>query len=202
MTNSRFVLIVAASLALLWGCDADAPTPPKLPQDPVYHQPTAPESLLANLQLSHKHRNIQEYMKLLAPEFTFELQPNDALLFGSPFLTHDQDSSGTRALLTTNQVSAIRLTLIHGGRDVSLDTTAPVDTLRIRILTTDLEIDQADGITWVVSDQQDLFFRQGKGGEDPTHWFIYQWHDLPTLHAPELPAATTTWGQMKLLYRQ
>ena len=200
--NLLCVLGLLAFLGCVFGCDADAPTPPQLPDEPVYHQLTAPESLLANLELSYNRREIQEYMHLLAPEFTFKFQPLDAITFGSDYLTHDQDSTDTRALLTTGEVFSIRLTLIPGGRDPSIDTEAPVDSIKIRILTTDLQVDQKDGLTWFVSDQQDFFFRQGKAalGEDPTHWFIYEWIDIPTLHASGLPVVASTWGAMKVLY--
>jgi len=200
--NLFSVLGLFAFLGCVFGCDADAPTPPQLSNEPVYHQPTAPESLLANLELSYHRREIQEYTHLLAPEFTFKFQPLDAITFGSDYLTHDQDSTDTRALLTTPAVSDIRLVLISGGRDPSIDIEAPVDSIKMRILTTDLQIDQRDGLTWVVNDQQDFFFRQGKValGEDPTHWFIYEWIDVPTLHAPGLPVMPTTWGSMKVLY--
>ena len=191
---------------LLWiagffiGCDADAPDPGE--PNPPYASPTAPESLITNLQLSYNHRDIHGYAKLLAPEFTFNFQPIDANDIGTEFWTRDQDSTGTRALLTTSEVSGIRLNLVHGARDLTVDTTPPVDSLRIRIITTDLQVDQTDGTTWVVTDQQDFFCRQGKTaqGEDPTHWFIYEWDDLPSLGSPKLPGESVTWGKMKTLY--
>src|SRR5262245_41688334 len=97
------------SLLVLIGCDADAPTPPRLPGDSAaYHQPTAPESLLANLQTAYKRRNIGHYATLLAPEFVFQFQPVDANQIGTNFWTRDQDSVGTRALLVTTEVSDIR----------------------------------------------------------------------------------------------
>ena len=73
--------------------------------------------------------------------------------------------------------------------------------MRIRILTTNLEVEQTNEASWVVSDQQDMFFRLGKieNGEDPTHWFLYEWDDLPSLASPR--TRFTTWGMLKSTYR-
>ena len=172
---------------------------------PIYHPyslPTAPESLIANLQMSYQAREIEHYAELLAPEFKFKFQPADANEIGTPFWTHDQDSTGTRALLTTTVVSDIRIQLTHGSRDSSVDIAPPVDSLKIRIVATDLQVDQMDGTTWVVDDQQDLYFRKGKPslGEDANRWFVYEWDDLPSVRSPGLPGETTTWGKIKSMY--
>ena len=198
--QSRAFFLVAFA-TLLVSCDADVenPGPIRFP----YASPTAPESLITNLQLSYRQREIKEYAKLLAPEFIFKFQPADANQIGTQFWTRDQDSTGTGALLTTPEVSEIRLNLVLGARDGSIDASAPVDSLKIRVIATDLQVDQKDGTTWVATDQQDFFFRQGKAanGEDPTRWFIYEWDDLPTLGAPGLRAGGgTTWGEIKTLY--
>jgi len=196
--RALLLLLLAGFFA---GCDEDSVNPGRLPSP--YVSPTSPEGLIANLQASYRNREIKEYAKLLAPEFTFKFQPLDANDLGTPTWTRDQDSTGTRALLMTNEVSDIRIDLVPGGRDSTVDTTPPVDSLRVRIVTTDLEVDQIDGITWVVTDQQDLFSRQGKAsqGEDPTHWIIYEWRDLPTLPSSVLTgAAPTTWGKLKSKY--
>jgi len=168
-----------------------------------YSAPTAPESLITNLQVSYKNREIENYSALLAPEFVFKFQPIDANDLGTPFWTRDQDSTGTRALLTTTLVSDIRINLIYGHRDSSVNMAPPVDSLKIRILTTDLQVDQTDGTTWVVEDQQDLFFRKGReqSGENPDYWFIYEWDDLPSVSSAGLGGpGTITWGRLKMLY--
>jgi hypothetical protein len=79
---------------------------------------------------------------------------------------------------------------------------SPVDSLKIRIITTDLQVDQTDGTTWVVTDQQDFFFRKGLGekGENPDHWLIYEWDDLPRLASPGLAVIPPTWGRLKARY--
>ena len=193
-----FLLSIAVLLA---SCDEDPVEPG--PIQSHYASPTAPESLITNLQLSYRQREINEYVKLLAPEFIFKFQPLDANDIGTQFWTRAQDSTGTRALLTTTLVSDIHLNLIGGGWDLSIDSSDPVDSVRVPIITTELQIDQTDGITWFVTDQQDFFFRQGKAenGENPAHWLIYEWDDLPTLGAPGISTNRTTWGKVKSQYR-
>ena len=207
MKARRLCLLLLAPFA--WGCDADAPTPPDVPKDPAtYHQPTAPESLLANLQTVYKRRDFSHYMELLAPEFEFQFQPRDAQDLGVQFWTRDQDSTGTRALLTTTEVSNIRIHLAYGSPDTSINTPdTPVDSAKVRIIITDLQVDQTDGTTWVVQDQQEFYFRKGLTGLDEAtnHWFIYKWEDLPTLlmtPSGPTPVRGVTWGRLKHLYMQ
>ena len=179
--------VLFAGVACLSGCIF---TPDKVITPPVrgvYSEPTAPESLITNLQVSYRNREVDHYAKILAPEFIFKFQPLDANDIGSDFWTRDQDSTGTRALLTATLVSEIKITLLYGARDTTVNFPGtPLDSLKIRIINTDLQVDQTDGITWVVTDQQDMFFRSGieANGEDPTHWFLYEWDDIPTLSAP------------------
>jgi len=197
-------------VAVLSGCIFSPKTgdPPITPPTP-YSQPTAPESLITNLQASYLNREIEHYAEILAPDFIFRFQSIDVGEIGTDFWTRDQDSTGTRALLTTNQVSDIRISLIYGDRDTAVNTLGtPLDSLKIRIITTDLQVDQTDGTTWLVQDQQDMYFRKGieASGEDPTHWWLYEWVDLPTLGAPGMrPLSsgasptqeyTTSWGEL------
>jgi hypothetical protein len=194
------VLLLVAGLFV--GCDEDVVNPCDLCDGSLYSLPTAPESLITNLQVSYRTREIEHYAELLAPEFIFKFQPIDANEIGSQFWTRDQDSTGTRALLTTTVVSEIRINLIHGGRDSSVNLSSPVDSLKIRIITTDLQVDQSDGTTWVVTDQQGMYFRKGieANGENPNYWWLYEWDDLPSLASPGLPVGGTTWGKLKTKY--
>ncbi len=202
--------VILLGVAVLSGCifsptPGDTPPPPRSP----YFQPTAPESLIFNLQASYRNREIEEYAKILAPEFIFNFQSQDANEIGTPFWTHDQDSTGTRALLTTTEVSDIRIELIYGERDTAVNFPGtPLDSLKIRIITTDLQVDQTDGTTWLVQDQQDMFFRKGlvENNENPDHWWLYEWNDIPTLAAPGVrplsdgssasQQQTTSWGAL------
>ena len=183
------------------GCDEEPPLgPPNLPE---YEPLTSPENLIVNLQASYQRREIEEYAKLLAPEFRFQFQPVDQGLIGKEFWNRDEDSVGTRALLETPEVAVIRIDLLYAGRDSTIDKTPPADSVRIRIHTTDLEIYQTNDFSWVVTDQQDMFFRKGisASGENPAHWFMYEWHDLPSLSSPRSTfKGLTTWGKLKSQY--
>ncbi|HET9235479.1 MAG TPA: hypothetical protein VFP10_15205, partial [Candidatus Eisenbacteria bacterium] len=58
-------------------------------------------------------------------------------------------------------------------------------------------------IQWVVTDQQDMFFRKGiaANGENASHWFMYEWHDLPGYGSPQFTGGGgTTWGGLKNFY--
>ena len=185
------------------GCD-DEESPPHV-NEAVYASPTAPESLIANLQVAYRYREIEPYAKILAPEFRFQFQPVDQSTIGKEFWNRDEDSVGTQALLESPLVSEIRISVLYSGRDTIWNSPGtPLDTLKIRIHTTDLQVYQTDDITWVATDEQDMFFRLGKpeNGEDPTHWFMFEWHDLPSLSSPRPTGAgpITTWGSLKSRY--
>ena len=69
----------------------------------------------------------------------------------------------------------IRINLLYGARDLTLDATPPVDSLRIRIITTDLQVDQTDGTTWVITgtltEPRPVFEEliRGQGGKTSFH---------------------------------
>jgi len=196
----KFILPLVLLTMLGLGCD-DSGTSPVVPKQ-FYAPPTEPESLIANLQTAYRRREIPEYAKLLGGDYKFKFQPIDANTIGKQFWTRTEDSTGTAALFKTTEVSQIRLSLTYSRRDTTVDHSPPVDSLRIRIQTTDLQVDQTDGTTWVVDDQQDFFFRKGRPAnkENPNHWLIYEWDDLPSLGVPRLSGGAVTWGLIKVLY--
>ena len=199
----RCIFLVGAVLVV--GCD-DATDCKDCGGPPIpYLDTTSPENQIENIQRAYRNRDCQGYALILAPGFIFNFQPIDANDIGTPFWTHDQDSTGTCALLKSGEVSEIRINLIYSGRDTTINFPgSPIDSLKIRVTTTDLQVDQTDGTTWVVTDQQDMYFRKGieTRGEDPTCWFLYEWDDLPTLRSPGTPqdVRAMTWGRLKALY--
>jgi hypothetical protein len=203
----RSSILLLAVAALVWvGCDEDPIDPgcdPCPPLDP-FLEPTSPENVVANLQAAYRLRDIEEYAKLLAPEFTFVLQPVDAQNIGTDFWTRDQDSTGTVALFTTELVSNIMIELLHGSAEAPIDSALTPGTKWIRIHQTLLEVDEASGTSWLVTDLQDMFFRQGKAaaGEDTTQWFLLEWRDIPTFTSPTPSSGTqeATWGKLKAQY--
>ena len=210
--SSELIAVLGAlALGLASGCGISPPEPPPLRAPSTYHEPTAPESLVANLEISYRRRESQEYARILAPEFRFKLQPIDAAEFEKVFLTHAEDSTGTGHLLTAPDVSGIRIDLLDGSAEPANEIGMPAGARRIHITKTGLELD-VNHVTFVVTGQQDMFFRHGlaEAGEDTTRWFLFEWRDLPSQTRPELgsfedtgggtPVRTTTWGSLKTVY--
>ena len=195
-------LILGVAVLSLKGCFNPVIVDPK----PLgtYADPTAPESLINNLQVSYRLREIEDYAKILAPEFIFRFRDVDQNTIGKEFWTRDEDSVGTRALFTAPEVAGIRISLVYSGRDTTVNTPGtPLDSIMIRILTTDLQVDQTNDVSWVVTDQQDMFFRSGNpvSGEDSTQWFLYEWRDLPSLAGPHVSPLSKTGPEIQRIDR-
>jgi hypothetical protein len=77
---------VAATAFFALGC-SDTSTEPKVTK-PRYPEATTPEIVIGNLLLSYKDRNIQQFEKLLHPDYTWHNQPGDA----PEFYTRSEDS--------------------------------------------------------------------------------------------------------------
>lgn len=185
----RVLLVAVAALSILSvkGCIF---SPKKEDPQPIaeFVPQTSPEAVVANLVASYRLQNIEEYSRLLAPEYIFKFQPVDAAQLETEFWTRDQDTTGTDALFSTPLVSQITINLTHGNAVPTNEVDFPPGTMTIRINQTQLEVDQTDGITWLAQDIQDMFFRQGdfEAGEDSTNWFLIEWRDIPTSGAPRL----------------
>ena len=195
---------------MLGGCEEDISVCFGCPPVTGYLTPTSPENLINNLQESYLAREIEEYAKLLAPEYIFKVQPQDVAELGD-FFTRDRDSTGTAALFNSPIVSAIRIALTHGAATAPTDTAFAAGIMAIRIQPTFLEVDETTGTTWQVDgDIQDLFFRRGNptDGENPDHWVIIEWRDLPESTASAFEPSRvqvaddqpTTWGSIKGQY--
>jgi hypothetical protein len=197
-------ILLGATLLVITGlgCGDDKVTNPKVSP---YLEPTSPSNVVANLQLAYQRREIDEYAKLLAPEFIFKFQPVDAQEIAKEFWTRDEDLAGTGALFGAAVVTSIAVSLGHGPDAPADDLELPDDARKIRIDQTFLQVDETTGITWVITDLQDMFFRPGDEtlGEDPDHWFLIEWRDIPTAAAASGAAAVrpATWGKLKSQYQ-
>lgn len=176
------------------------------PVVPDFVPQTSPEAVVANLVEAYRKRNIEEYSRLLAPEFIFKFQPVDVQHVGAEFWTRDQDTTGTDALFGTPLVSQITLVVTHGSATLTEEIGFPPGTMTIRLDTVQLEVDQTDGITWLVRDIQDMFFRAGNqdNGENPDFWFLLEWRDVPTRLASQgaPTGGGATWGFIKTMYQK
>jgi hypothetical protein len=160
--------------------------------------------------VSYVRREIAQYAKLLAQDFQFVFQTTDPSRPPEGFWTRDEDSTGTDALFRTPDVADIRIDLIHGPAEDPSEVGWDEDVKLIRINQTFLEVDEVAGITWQVTDLQDMFFRPGRAekGEDPSLWYLLEWRDLPGAgQAPRVtpssvpagPAQTyvSSWGDLR-----
>lgn len=212
MRCDRWLLAFVVVL-LVFGCGEDTIEPDL---QPLYLPNTSPENLVKNLQTSYRRREIDQYTKLLAPEFVFVFQPADAGQIPNGTWNRDADSLGTGALFRTPDVSNIRIDLLFGAAEKPQETGFAEDVRQIRIKTTFLEVNEsASGITLQITDPQDFFFRPGRteNGEDPGTWFLLEWRDLPSVSSPGHPlnlrerslslspeTETSTWGKLKSKY--
>ncbi len=197
-------LMIAALSCILCSCDADAPTPPPVPLPDGYHQPTAPDSVVANLLLAHKNRDRTEYGSLLAPEFKFFFIATDVLDFGTPSWDKTQDSTGTAAMF--QGATKIDITATSSTPSDADPNFYPPGTQIVHLHSVEMTVLEPPRTTWVVSTDQDLYLRPGDAaaGEDPTHWFLSEWRELEPLNAPGIdeptPVRGATWGEMKHQY--
>jgi len=204
MKRDHLLSVLGLFLGCVFGCDADAPTPPQLPNEPVYHQPTAPESLIANLELSHTQRQLGPYLQLLGPEFRFQLWSESEEELS--ILDRNRDSTGTQAFLASPQISKIRIELITQAPDTTINFPGtPLDTLKMQVTPRVFEVSQTDGVTWAIATQQVFFFRKGLAsqGENPNHWLIYFWVELKNASraaSAPTPVQPNTWFTMKTFY--
>lgn len=196
--------MLAAFASLAWGCDADAPTPPALVAADGYHQPTSPDSVVANLILAHNKRDRAQYAALLAPEFKFFFIPIDEQELGVSTWNKTQDSTGTATLF--HDVSDIDLTATSSAPVDADPNFFPPGTEEIHLRSVEMTVLQPNRVFYVVRTEQDLYLRPGNtaSGEDPTHWFLSEWHEVEPITAPSTdeptPARGATWGQMKYQY--
>jgi hypothetical protein len=206
----RRVLLAGLGVMTIPGGLACIESPPHCDgcPEPFLQKPqTSPENVVHNLQFVYVHRDIEQYAKLLAPEFRFVFQPIDAQEITQDSWTREEDLAGTRALFEAPVVTSITIDLVHGPAVDADDPELPPGAKEIRINQTFLQVDESTGITWVVSDIQDLFFRSGDAtlDEDPDLWFLFDWRDIPSTGAPRTPASgeqETTWGKLKSRYIQ
>jgi hypothetical protein len=82
-------------------------------------------------------------------------------------------------------VSTITIQLTHLPAEDPSELGFDDDVKKIRINNVQLEVDQTDGTTLLVTDLQDMYFRPGREllGEDPERWYLLEWRDLPSAGA-------------------
>jgi hypothetical protein len=205
------VIIPAAVVSLSIHACIFSPETEDPPAPPTQYVPqTTPESVVFNLQVSYRRKEIDQYAKLLAKDFQFVFQVGDPSRPPEGFWTRHDDSTGTEALFRTPEVIDIRIDLIHGPPEDPSEVGFDDDVKLIRINQTLLEVDEQVGITWQVTDLQDMFLRPGRAeneGEDPNLWYLLEWRDIPTASqspgvrplsaVPEPGPRASSWGSLR-----
>jgi hypothetical protein len=169
-------LAVLTTAAGFTACSDD----PAKPDDsgPTYSESLAhPEDVLNDLVVSYRRREIDPYANLLAPEFIFVFQEDDATGIPEAFWTASEDSAGTASLFGC--IVDIRLEM-EWFEPADATTTGGEPALRVAAIA-NLDVDIDDATTLRVSGTlQHFFFRPGKveNGEDPDRWFLSEWRDL------------------------
>ncbi len=128
-----------------------------------------------------ERREIEQYAKLLDPDFRFYFQQAD-IPAGLPreYWNRDEDSTGTGALFDATEVSGINLDLGAFTVEDSVRVEDP-GVKRIRLTHVKLEVELISGTTLLVQgDIQDMYFRKGRveAGTDSTKWYLFEWQDL------------------------
>jgi hypothetical protein len=86
---------VAAAALFILGCSDDSTQPKETPK-PRYPEATAKDIVISNLLLSFKDRNIEQFEKLLHPDYIWYNQPQDVSGGLPKFYARDEDVAITR----------------------------------------------------------------------------------------------------------
>lgn len=147
-----------------------------------------PDSLLQDIEESWRRREINEYIKLMAPEFVFVFQQDDAFGIPEGFWNRDDDSTGVANIFDSPEVTAIRTDLTWGQPESGQLTTTEEEATRSIVFDTFLDVDLNGGETTlrVDGDVQWFFFRRGdEAKNEPTdRWYIIEWQDLGSTTKP------------------
>jgi hypothetical protein len=204
----RLLLALLFVAAVPLGCSNEFPEVSK-PKTAEYLEPTSPENVVSNLIEAYRHKEAGPYAQILAPEFTFKLQPKDADKFGMDALPRNLDLAATQGIFTSRLVSGIDLILTHTDA-VAAGGEFPAGVMTVRVNPTFLAVSRFGGVWTVEGDIEDLYFRPGDAGagENPDHWLLIEWRDIPnpSSSAPgtvaraddPVPVIGTTWGQIKM----
>ena len=213
-------LLAAGTLACS-GTTEPEPTPPK-----VYPQGT-PEQLVQSFVESYEDRNIAEYSKLFAGDFTFEFSnaadPNLVAHYASGWHRIDEITAASRLFHGgTNsdgvyQESASRITVGLPDSIPEPDTTRGDSAYAYRIVHTPaiLTVEVPGDIVYVIPavppQPHWIYLVRGDFAAgltpdqpaDSAHWYIYHWKDEsgPLKRFTTSMNSSSTWGRLKALYR-
>ncbi|MCK4594088.1 hypothetical protein KAU45_06260 [bacterium] len=171
--TGRPVLILTALIFLLSaGCFWDPPPerPPVPPPDPV-----SPEGVVRGIEWAYNYQDLNFYIDMLDPDFTFYFDPRDIQDYGTPSSWgYDEEIEATRNLFDSVDDGAIKLTMTiedyrEPGPDDEVWDLNGVD-YYLSVVTGDMTY-QADGFA---------NFRTRKNGlwKGQPRWWLWKWWDI------------------------
>ena len=176
------ILLIGGS----WGCKTE-----DAKGSVVYLPQTSEDNVMNNFQVAYRKREIEQYAKLLAPEFQFYLDPATRGTLGVDFWSRTEDSLRTEGLFNSTEVTKIAINLTWPPKSAKpANFLPPRDTWKILDLSdVFLDVDYApvgqEVTTFRVEDQtQKFYFRKGRtsppSGAGDTLVYIVEWHDQGT----------------------
>jgi hypothetical protein len=186
-----FLALGFVAIGLLTGCPwspKKTVTTPVTPSD--YLPQTSPANVLQNLQTSYKNRNIDEYTKLFATDFTFVFNPLDPEVPDHPNPPSwglVDEIEATKNMFTNELVTKIELTSYVLGVPEKADSLyygprawkVQVNEANLQVATRTAD---GDLLTYLVQGTTEVFFFR----EEPTKpiegrptWYIFRWEDQP-----------------------
>ncbi len=214
-TSARLkpAIILLAALALgLTGCSLFAPPEGGQPGPPGgYKERTTCPNVIHNLTRSYQEMEADEYVDLLADDFTFWLNPDDVNDPGNDLpdywgriveaeIAHSMLDEGTN-------VSSIQLTLTQFGTEVAVEGPNPGDPQMWEyVYSVDLYVSLPnDLILWANAASMYTFAEDpneaGPNGE--TLWEIFKWQDIDAPGRPQIPddVEVISLGEFKAMFR-
>ncbi|MBI5836141.1 MAG: PEGA domain-containing protein [Candidatus Eisenbacteria bacterium] len=178
-------------------------------------QPTTPEYAIAKIQKAWGQMNAEQYRQYLSPQFVFRFQEAD-VIGGSP----DSMVLGQELTFASNLFEmgvpgkglprASRIGLAFMTLDSGPDPRPRHESWRMYRMSSELSVTFGDGSQMGVRSPVVLYFKPRGDGT----WVLAEWVDQPAGAAERipleaassqvlrpLPAARTTWGHLRILYR-
>jgi hypothetical protein len=193
------------AVCFLAGCPWSPGKNPVIPPPPSHYLPqTSPKNVMTNLQMSYGERNIDEYKKLFAEDFTFLFNPQDPVDPDHPPPPSGQwglvdELAATENMFKDDLVTKIELT------SYSLGDPEPADSLYYGPRAWRVQVDQAnlmvatrtesgDLLTLVVEGKTEVFYFREEPSKPidgrPT-WYIFRWEDW-VIGTPKLAVAAAS----------
>ena len=214
MSASRRTLAVFTALLcvpLLAGCHEKKATKPVIPD--LYVAQDSPANCLANLEQAYVERNLEQYVRLFASDFTFVFNPDDVHNPTNPTPEQwglaEEDTCHTHMFQST-LVDKIELTFQQS--DTVSSGSVFAGTWKVGLTQANLRVytRKQDGTPWeyrVPNGTATFYFKKypneaARNGRPL--WRIWRWEDQPlgggVAARGRFLVNETTWGQIKNMY--